>query len=496
MTEPINVNMIVEEDAEALPMAVESRELSSDMTLSEALNVKVSGDYSDLANKPQINGVTLEGDLSPEDIGIRTPSLDGYATETYVNTEVGALASNVYTKAEAYSKTEVNTALDTKADESDVYTKSETYTKTEVNTALSGKADKSDIPTVNNASLTIQKNGSTVQTFTANASSDKTANITVPTKTSELNNDSGFLTEHQSLDGYATETFVSDEVGEAFSNLYYGECNATSTSTEFTATIPGITKYKKGLAIMLRNGVVTSASGYTINVNGLGALPVRKSLTDETRDTTLFTAASTYLFIYEEVFEGGDWLMYQGYDSNTNTLGYQIRTNLRTMPVTDQTSRYRILFSSLDGQLVPANTNGSTSATGKKTPNTREFNPFGEILYYNYTTVLQAGSKPGKGLLFQQLTLALGYSFNNTGKALALVADAPVYVKCTPMGSCSAVLDASEPIVQELPTEEDGYIYIYLGTAYSTTNIEMTLNHPVYYFRNGEIKLYTGTMGE
>lgn len=37
------------------------------------------------------------------------------------------------------------------------------------------------IPTVNNATLTIQKNGSNVATFTANASSNATANITVPT---------------------------------------------------------------------------------------------------------------------------------------------------------------------------------------------------------------------------------------------------------------------------------------------------------------------------
>lgn len=50
------------------------------------------------------------------------------------------------------------------------------------------------IPTVNNATLTIQKNGTNVQTFTANASSNKTANITVPTKVSELTNDSGFIT--------------------------------------------------------------------------------------------------------------------------------------------------------------------------------------------------------------------------------------------------------------------------------------------------------------
>lgn len=39
------------------------------------------------------------------------------------------------------------------------------------------------IPTVNDATLTIQKNGTTVQTFTANASSNATANIEVPTIT-------------------------------------------------------------------------------------------------------------------------------------------------------------------------------------------------------------------------------------------------------------------------------------------------------------------------
>ena len=52
----------------------------------------------------------------------------------------------------------------------------------------------SDIPTVNNATLTIQKNGTNVQTFTANQSTNATANITVPTKTSDLTNDSGFIT--------------------------------------------------------------------------------------------------------------------------------------------------------------------------------------------------------------------------------------------------------------------------------------------------------------
>jgi hypothetical protein len=49
-------------------------------------------------------------------------------------------------------------------------------------------------PTVNDATLTIQKNGTNVATFTANASSNVTANIAVPTATSDLTNDSGFIT--------------------------------------------------------------------------------------------------------------------------------------------------------------------------------------------------------------------------------------------------------------------------------------------------------------
>ena len=55
---------------------------------------------------------------------------------------------------------------------------------------LSGKPT---IPTVNNATLTIKRNGTSVGTFTANASTDKAIDITVPTKVSDLTNDSGFI---------------------------------------------------------------------------------------------------------------------------------------------------------------------------------------------------------------------------------------------------------------------------------------------------------------
>lgn len=55
-----------------------------------------------------------------------------------------------------------------------------------VTNALNLKANASD---VHDATLTIQKNGVNVQTFSANASSNATCNITVPTSLTELTDD-------------------------------------------------------------------------------------------------------------------------------------------------------------------------------------------------------------------------------------------------------------------------------------------------------------------
>jgi hypothetical protein len=57
--------------------------------------------------------------------------------------------------------------------------------------------NKPVIPTVNDGTLTIQKNGANVATFSANQSSGATANITVPTDTSDLTNGAGFITASQ-----------------------------------------------------------------------------------------------------------------------------------------------------------------------------------------------------------------------------------------------------------------------------------------------------------
>lgn len=58
--------------------------------------------------------------------------------------------------------------------------------------SLAQKADKSDIPAVGNGTLSVQRNGKNVGSFSANATEDASINIPVPEKISELENDAGY----------------------------------------------------------------------------------------------------------------------------------------------------------------------------------------------------------------------------------------------------------------------------------------------------------------
>lgn len=97
--------------------------------------------------------------------------------------------------------------------------------------------DKPTIPTVNNATLTIQKNGTTVKTFTANASSNVTADITVPTKTSDLNNDSGFVTTNNDIQINGTSIVSSNVANIITETAYNSATNKIATMSDIAGNI-------------------------------------------------------------------------------------------------------------------------------------------------------------------------------------------------------------------------------------------------------------------
>lgn len=283
---------------------------------------------------------------------------------------------------------------------------------------------------------------------------------------------------------------VAGGAAELTVGIPYGEVDSTSTNTKYTATVPGIHELKNGVICYIRNDVVTSTTNFTLNVNGLGEKPVYASNADATRVASAWSSAISWVFIYnEDRVDGGCWDAYYG-QVNNNTIGYQVRTNSTRMKLTDRAYRYRLLFTSADGQkLVPANDSTSTNATASRTTCTTPIDPFGQIFYYGTTTAVAAGSMPSASYMWQQYVVTLGYSFNNTGAALALTPNAPVYLRCTPNADGSAVMDY---YTQALPTTNDGKIYIFLGVAVDATTMEMLVNHPVYWHNGTGIRHWTG----
>lgn len=280
------------------------------------------------------------------------------------------------------------------------------------------------------------------------------------------------------------------------SGIFKGTCDTAAATLEKAVTCPQFTENDLVIGAIVfvtfahtNSGAVASIK---LNVNGTGAKNIkymRNAAESDLAGVGYLRANMTYRFVYN----GSYWVCDTDYDANSNTIGYQLRTNSYSLPMKSVTYRYRLLFTSADGKhFVPATNSTSTNATSSRTVCQDPIDPFGEIVYYGSTTSVAAGSRPGATVLWQQYTLTLGYSFNRTGAALTLTSWKPVYVKAAPQADGSAIMDATTPYVQDLPTTDDGKIYIYLGVAYSETAVELQMNHPVYYFKNGSIRLWTG----
>jgi hypothetical protein len=320
-----------------------------------------------------------------------------------------------------------------------------------------------------------------------NISSDNTYSVYNKAQIDEL------LQDKQTALSAGNGISLSDNIVKT-TGIPFGIVDSTSTSTVYTVTVPGIYKLEDGVCCLVKNGVVTSASGFTLNVNGLGAKPCYSNMAAATRETTIFNANYTMLFVYDSTrVEDGAWICYRGYYTDANSVGYQIRGNTHTLPTTGKFVRYRLLFTSADGtKFVPSNLSTSTNAIAKRDVNQTAIDPFGEIVYYSTTAAVDVDASPGATYLWTQYAVTLGYSFNRTGAALVLTFPAPLYIRCAPQSNGSAIIDADNPYVQTLPNTNDGKIYIFLGIATSATAIELLNNHPVYYHDGTGIRLWNG----
>ena len=102
------------------------------------------------------------------------PGLDKVGTVTSVSVKMNGVSKGTVTSSGTIDLGTVITA------HQDISGKQDKLTAGS-NISISGNTISATVPTVNNGTLTIKKNGTTVATFSANQSGNATANITVPT---------------------------------------------------------------------------------------------------------------------------------------------------------------------------------------------------------------------------------------------------------------------------------------------------------------------------
>lgn len=153
-----------------------------------------------------------------------------------------------------------------------------------------GYAKTTQIPPVNNGTLTIQKNGTKVQTFTANQSSSVTANITVPTKVSELTNDSGFITSDGSVKRVIdyNDTSKNIKIGYSGAGITGGDIKYIAGYTVSDGTAGNVARIKDISKDALKSWLGYATVATSGNYNDLSNKPTPAIKSATLTGTTLY----------------------------------------------------------------------------------------------------------------------------------------------------------------------------------------------------------------
>jgi hypothetical protein len=230
-----------------------------------------------------------------------------------------------------------------------------------------------------------------------------------------------------------------------------------------------------------------------LNVNGTGAKNIKyinNNAISNIPDTDYIAAGCTYQFVYDGTY----WVIQNlNYNTNTNTIGTLGATKLKAGTNASNASattvyRWTLIMKKTAGSNPTWVSLVTSSSTGtSKTRYTGGLYP-DQIFYmsanyssspYGYTTGATIGDSYA----------ALGFDLRcstNCGSTLAI--GKPVYLvgEINPLDGLF-YLDSTW-WTQTEPTTENGKTYIYLGNAYSTTNVYLVEKNPLMRYYRGAFR--------
>ena len=210
-----------------------------------------------------------------------------------------------------------------------------------------------------------------------------------------------------------------------------------------------------------------------------------------TRLTTHLAVNNWGVFTYRENVQIGSshytgwWYSYGYY---VDTVSRTRADNLR--PVAGDSIIYGRNIVMEDGTGVFRSVTNSNSTNTSHTPCVKGFKNPSEMFYYSYSSNVAVGATMANNYMYSAYN-ALDFRYNsNCGTSL--VPNHPIYLIFEHKADGLYYLKTGTWWTQSLPVTEDGYVYVYVGHAYSTSYYNFAPSHPMLWYHNGKIVPYAG----
>lgn len=298
--------------------------------------------------------------------------------------------------------------------------------------------------------------GSGMSTVTTDTSGNIIVTATHPTSAGNKHIPSG---------GANGDTLMYSASGTAVWHNDYVVGTQTSSTNAFTGTLSGVSALYDGLSIRyyLPYAGTTSAATLKLTLSAsdttTAAIPIYRN------NGSVFTnqcGAGSILYLTYRTATNR-WTMSAQYDYDTYDRlrhGGYIKCNTDTAIVPDD------IIVAKNGVYYPLKTGTAFDITQP-------------ILYSRVNIAVNAIS---------DWTYYSIPAYVTTTQSITLTAYKPLFIKGTLSGNIFTPISAT-PLTQTIPTSDDGYQYILLGSAYDSTHFHMMPEHPIFEYKNEKFRL-------
>ena len=278
------------------------------------------------------------------------------------------------------------------------------------------------------------------------------------------------------------------------SKSFYGISSSAADAITKEVTISSVTTLEAGQIIIVQPTITSTVANSYLQLNEFTAYPMRYGNANISTSTDSVVWNASFPSIW--LFDGTYWIfLAHGYDSNTTyTFNYSVDAGQYVSGTGSYAiSRYSLVMQKPNMTWEKITNTASNYSTGTtKTVNTSGF-LIDQIRYYNTTTNLANGAKAATNVMYDKAaTIDLRYS-TNCGSTTNWAAGDYIYL----VGTVNATdglfyLDTTTWWTKNLPSTNDGKVYIRLGIALSASSYTLSLfeDHPIFYHDGTQIREY------